>query len=52
MNVYLPSANAGCFGVRVGRFYLDLSICMGAPLLFGNFRGAKFYLSHRGFRRI
>jgi len=53
MGIYLPANNAGCFGIKVGRFYLDLSICRGNLLLFGNFWGRKFYLSRRnGYRKV
>ena len=52
MNVYLPKNNAGCFGLRIGKFYADLSMCMGGLLMFANFRGTKFYLSRKGYRRV
>lgn len=52
MRVFLPTNNAGCLGIKVGRFYMDLSVCMGSLLIFGNFRGLKFYLSRKGYRRV
>lgn len=52
MGIYLPANNAGCFGIKVGRFYMDLSVSTGVLLLFANLRGFKFYLSRNGYRRV